>query len=105
MRVFVCEKPSQARDIAAVLGANRKSEGFLAGDDVAVTWCFGHLFETAPPESYDPTLKKWSLDTLPILPGEWKLELKPSAAKQFKAIRSLIKRAGTVIIATDADRE
>ncbi len=105
MRVFVCEKPSQARDIAAVLGANRKSEGFLAGDDVAVTWCYGHLFETAPPESYDPALKKWSLDTLPILPGEWKLELKPSAAKQFKAIRSLVKRAGIVIIATDADRE
>jgi len=105
MRVFLCEKPSQARDIAAVLGANRKSEGFLAGDDVAVTWCYGHLFETAPPESYDPALKKWSLHTLPILPSEWKLELKPSAAKQFKAIRSLVKRAGTVVIATDADRE
>lgn len=105
MRVFVCEKPSQARDIAAVLGATRKSEGFLAGDDVAVTWCYGHLFETAPPESYDPALKKWSLHTLPILPSEWKLELKPSAAKQFKAIRSLVKRAGTVVIATDADRE
>src|ERR1700757_591710 len=105
MRVYLCEKTSQARDIAAVLRANRKSEGFLAGDGVAVTWCYGHLFETAPPESYDAALKKWSLDTLPILPCEWKLELKPSAAKQFKAIRSLVKRASTVVIATDADRE
>ena len=105
MRVYLCEKPSQARDIAAVLGANRKSEGFLGGDDVAVTWCFGHLFETAPPESYDPALKKWSLDTLPILPAQWKLELKSSAAKQFKAIKALVKRASTVVIATDADRK
>lgn len=105
MRVYLCEKPSQARDIAAVLGASRKSDGFLGGDDVAVTWCFGHLFETAPPESYDPALKKWSLDTLPILPAQWKLELKSSAAKQFKAIKALVKRANTVVIATDADRE
>lgn len=105
MRVYLCEKPSQARDIAAILGAGRKSDGFLAGDDVAVTWCYGHLFETAPPESYDPALKKWSLDTLPILPGQWKLELKSSAAKQFKAIKALVKRASTVVIATDADRE
>jgi DNA topoisomerase-3 len=59
----------------------------------------------SPTESYDPALKKWSLDTLPILPAQWKLELKSSAAKQFKAIRTLLQRASLVIIATDADRE
>lgn len=105
MRVFLCEKPSQARDIAAVLGASRKSEGCLLGQDVAVTWCFGHLLEMAPPEAYDPAYKRWSLDTLPILPTKWKTEVRKDSAKQFRAIRALIKQAREVVVATDADRE
>ncbi len=105
MRVFLCEKPSQARDIAAVLGASRKAEGCLLGQDVAVTWCFGHLLEMAAPEAYDPAYKRWSLDTLPILPTEWKTEVRKDAAKQFRAIRALIKQAREVVVATDADRE
>ncbi len=105
MRVFLCEKPSQARDIAAVLGANRKGEGCLLGQDVAVTWCFGHLLEMSPPEAYDPAYKRWSLDTLPILPVEWKTEVRKDGAKQFRAIRTLIKQAREVVVATDADRE
>ena len=105
MRVFLCEKPSQARDIAAVLGASRKGEGCLLGPDVAVTWCFGHLLEMAQPEAYDPAYKRWSLDTLPILPAEWKTDVRKDGAKQFRAIRALIKQAREVVVATDADRE
>lgn len=105
MRVFLCEKPSQARDIAAVLGASQKGDGCLLGQQVAVTWCYGHLLEMAPPEAYDPAWKRWSLDTLPILPGEWKTEVKKEGAKQFRAIRSLLKQANEVVVATDADRE
>lgn len=105
MRVFLCEKPSQARDIAAVLGASRKGEGCLLGQDVAVTWCFGHLLEMAAPEAYDSAYKRWSLDTLPILPTDWKTEVRKDAAKQFRAIRTLIKQAREVVVATDADRE
>ncbi|GAC1626334.1 MAG: DNA topoisomerase III [Nevskia sp.] len=105
MRVFLCEKPSQARDIAAVLGANQKGDGCLLGQEVAVTWCFGHLMEMAAPEAYDPAYKRWSLDTLPILPAEWKIEVKKDGAKQFRAIRTLIKQASEVVVATDADRE
>jgi len=105
VRVFLCEKPSQARDIAAVLGASHKGEGCLLGQDVAVTWCFGHLLEMAAPEAYDPAYKRWSLDTLPILPTEWKTEVRKDGAKQFRAIRSLLKQAREVVVATDADRE
>jgi len=105
VRVFLCEKPSQARDIAAVLGASRKGEGCLIGQDVAVTWCFGHLLEMSPPEAYDPAYKRWSLDTLPILPTQWKTEVRKDGAKQFRAIRRLLKQAREVVVATDADRE
>lgn len=105
MRVFLCEKPSQARDIAAVLGASRKGEGCLLGQDVAVTWCFGHLLEMSPPEAYDPAYRRWSLDTLPILPTEWKIEVRKEGAKQLRAIRTLLKQAREVVVATDADRE
>jgi DNA topoisomerase-3 len=105
MRIYLCEKPSQARDIAQVLGAHRKSDGYLVADGIAVTWCFGHLFESAPPESYAPELKRWTVETLPIVPATWKLELKREAAKQFRAIKALVKQASEVVIATDADRE
>lgn len=105
MQVYLCEKPSQARDIAAVLGALRRAEGYLHGDAVAVTWCFGHLLEMAAPEAYDPAFKRWSLDTLPILPTTWKMEVRKEAAKQFRAIRELLKSAREVVLATDADRE
>lgn len=105
MQLYLCEKPSQARDIAAVLGATRKADGALLGDALAVTWCFGHLLEMAAPEAYDPAYKRWSLDTLPILPTAWKLEVRKDAARQFRAIRELLKTAREVVLATDADRE
>lgn len=69
MRVFLCEKPSQGKDIARVLGATRRGEGCIRGQGVVVTWGIGHLLKQAPPEAYDSQLKSWSLDVLPILPA------------------------------------
>ncbi|QTP58152.1 DNA topoisomerase III [Billgrantia antri] len=105
MRVFLCEKPSQARDIARVIGAGQRSEGFLKGEGCVVTWGFGHLLEQAPPEQYDPALKRWSMEALPILPSTWKMEIKKSGRKQFGVVKKLLGQATEVVVATDADRE
>lgn len=105
MRLFLAEKPSQARDIARVIGASRKETACIRGDGVVVTWCFGHLLEMAPPQDYDPALKRWSVDTLPILPGQWKMNVRPKVKGHFSSIRSLLKQASEVVVATDADRE
>lgn len=104
-RLFLCEKPNQARDIAKVLGVTEKGNGCLKGRGITVTWGFGHLLESAPPEAYDPDLKRWTLEALPILPGQWKLEVKPSAKKQFHVVKKLLGTVSEVVIATDADRE
>lgn len=71
MRLFLCEKPSQGRDIAKVLGATRRGDGCLIGTETTVTWCIGHLLETASPEAYGEQFKSWSLDHLPIIPAQW----------------------------------
>lgn len=105
MRLFLCEKPSQGRDIAKVLGATRRGDGCLIGTETTVTWCIGHLLETAPPEAYGEQFKSWSLDHLPIIPAQWQVEVKPKTAAQFKIIKRLLSEAATVVIATDADRE
>lgn len=105
MRLFLCEKPSQARDIARVLKADRQGDGCLQGQDVSITWCFGHLIELAPPETYDESLAQWSLDKLPVLPNPWMTTVKADASKQFNLIGKLLKGASEVVVATDADRE
>ena len=104
-RLFLCEKPSQAKDIAKVLGANRRGDGCWLGADVTVTWCIGHLLETAPPDAYDPRYKRWVLADLPIIPERWKMLVKPKTASQFKAVKRLLGEARELVIATDADRE
>ncbi|WP_434589782.1 DNA topoisomerase III [Pseudomonas sp. R4-83] len=105
MRLYLCEKPSQAKDIAAVLGARRRGDGCWLGTDVTVTWCIGHLLETAPPDAYDARYKRWVLADLPIIPEKWKMTVKPRTASQFKAVKRLLGEASELIIATDADRE
>jgi DNA topoisomerase-3 len=105
MQLFLCEKPSQAKDIAKVLGATRRGDGCWLGSGVTVTWCIGHLLETAPPDAYDARYKRWVLADLPIVPEHWKMLVKPKTASQFKAVKRLLAEARELVIATDADRE
>ncbi|EJM1221373.1 DNA topoisomerase III [Salmonella enterica] len=105
MKLFLCEKPSQGRDIARILDATQRGDGYLIGKDIAVTWGFGHLMEMESPEGYDSKYKKWTLNDLPIIPEQWKMVVKPATKKQFTIIQKLLKKASSVVIATDADRE
>ena len=105
MRLFLCEKPSQGKDIGRILGATQRGEGCLNASGVTVTWCIGHLVEAAAPEVYDAALKRWSLEQLPIIPQQWRVEVKPQTATQFKVVKTLLAKATHLVIATDADRE
>ncbi|MFT0546122.1 DNA topoisomerase III [Allopusillimonas ginsengisoli] len=105
MRLFLCEKPSQGKDIGKVLGATQRDNGCLKGPGVIVTWCIGHLVEAAPPEAYDAKLKHWSIGELPIIPQHWRVEVKPKTAAQFNVVKQLLAQATELVIATDADRE
>ncbi|WP_053149961.1 DNA topoisomerase III [Pseudomonas sp. P97.38] len=105
MQLYLCEKPSQAKDIAAVLGAKRRGDGCWLGTGVTVTWCIGHLLETAAPDAYDARYKRWVLADLPIVPAQWKMTVKPKTASQYKAVKRLLGEARELVIATDADRE
>ncbi|MBF0416709.1 MAG: DNA topoisomerase 3 [Magnetococcales bacterium] len=105
MILYLCEKPSQGRDIGRVLGATSQREGYGEGPGVRVTWCIGHLLEMTEPDRYKPEWKQWRLDTLPMVPEEWKLELTRQGGKQFKIIQELLKGVQEVVLATDADRE
>ncbi|MBO9356005.1 DNA topoisomerase III [Bordetella petrii] len=105
MRLFLCEKPSQGKDIGRILGATQRGEGCLNGSGVTVTWCIGHLVEAAPPDVYDAALKRRSLEQLPIIPQQWQVEVKPKTATQFKVVKALLAKATQLVIATDADRE
>jgi len=105
MRVFLCEKPSQGKDIARVLGASQRGNGCYSGSGTVVTWCIGHLIEAAPPEAYGEQFKRWSIDQLPILPERWRVEVKSKTAAQFKTVQQLLAKASELVIATDADRE
>ncbi|QNM96744.1 DNA topoisomerase III [Chitinimonas koreensis] len=105
MRVFLCEKPSQGKDIARVLGASQRGSGCYNGPGIVVTWCIGHLVEAVPPEAYGEQYRRWSLEQLPIIPERWRVEPKTSTAAQLKIVTQLIGRATHLVIATDADRE
>ena len=107
MKLYLCEKPSQARDVAVQLGATKKCDGYLSTPDghIVVGWARGHLVEQFSPEQYDEAWKKWRLDTLPIIPVQWKVFVKKDATREYKVIAGLIKKATHVVISTDADRE
>ena len=91
MRVVLAEKPSVAREIAAVLGANSRQDGYLEGAGHQVTWALGHLVTLQEPEDYDPALKRWALHTLPFVPDRFDLKLidEPRAGKQFSIVKRL----------------
>lgn len=105
MRLYLCEKPSQGKDIARVLGARQRRSGCYSGPGITVTWCIGHLVEAAPPEAYGEQYRRWSIEQLPILPERWRIEVKASTAAQFKIVEKLVGEATELVIATDADRE
>ncbi|SEQ37441.1 DNA topoisomerase-3 [Azotobacter beijerinckii] len=88
-----------------MLQATRRGDGCWLGANVTVTWCIGHLLETAPPDAYDARYKRWVLDDLPIVPEQWKMLVKPKTASQFKVVKRLLGEARELVIATDADRE
>lgn len=107
MKVVLAEKPSVARDIAKYLKANRRKEGYLEGDGWIVTWSFGHMVELKQPDEYDPSYKRWSLETLPIVPETFQLRPRKDASshKQLDTIKQLFERADELVCATDAGRE
>lgn len=105
MRLFIAEKPSAAKSLAAVVGATARADGFVHGRGVVVTWCFGHLFEPAFPEFYSPMFRDWRMDDLPIVPDKWVTLPKDSAKKQIKTIGALLKDASDVVNAGDPDNE
>ena len=105
MKLFICEKPSQARDIAPHIGARQRGEGCFTGPGVTVTWCVGHLLEQAKPEHYVPELRYWDINLLPVIPERWQLDVKGSCKSQYRVVADLMKSASEVVIATDADRE
>ncbi len=107
MNVVVAEKPSVARDLAKVLGANQRRDGYLEGNGWRVTWALGHLATLKSPDEYDPALKRWSLERLPFVPQRF--ELKPTDAsgrkEQLDIVAELCRTADELVCATDAGRE
>ena len=105
--LVIAEKPSVARDIARILGANQKNGGILEGKNYVVTWALGHLVTLADPEEYDRKYEKWEMATLPMLPKEMKLVVIRQTGRQFSVVKTQLfrKDIGEIIIATDAGRE
>lgn len=107
MILVLAEKPSVGKEIAKVLNCRKNGSGFISGEKYIVTWALGHLVTLADPEKYDDKYKTWSLDTLPMLPEKFKLEVIKSTSKQFSTVKKLLRSpdVSSIIIATDAGRE
>ena len=107
-KLFITEKPSVAAEFAKALKVpTGRKNGYLEGDSVIVTWCVGHLITMSYPEKYDEKFRRWSLDTLPFLPKEFKYEVIDGVKKQFETVSSLLNREDidTIYICTDSGRE
>lgn len=106
--LYIAEKPSVAQEFANALKLNaRRSDGYIESENAIVTWCVGHLVTMSYPEAYDPALKRWSLQTLPFLPKEFKYEVIEGVSKQFKIVSGLLTRpdVDTIYVCTDSGRE
>ena len=105
--LIIAEKPSVAQNIAAVIGAKQRGDGFLEGNGYLVSWCLGHLAELASADAYDEKYAKWWREDLPILPENWRLAVSGDKQKQFDILRTLMRRddVSEVINACDAGRE
>ena len=110
--LYIAEKPSVAREFAKALGMKGAAtagarDGYLENEDTIVTWCVGHLITMSYPEVYDPALKKWSFDTIPFVPEEYKYEIIGASSKQFQVVSKLLNRedVGRIYVCTDSGRE
>ena len=106
--LFIAEKPSVAREFANALKEKMASrDGYMESDSYVVTWCVGHLVTMSYPDAYDEKYKKWSFETLPFLPKEFKYEVIPSVRKQFQIVKGLLNREDveTIYVCTDSGRE
>ena len=107
-KLVIAEKPSVARSIAAVIGANKNNDGYVEGSGYIVTWCVGHLVGLAYPEAYDEKYaERWCFEQLPIIPDRWIFQVIENTAKQYKIVKELMNdsRIDSIICATDAGRE
>jgi len=107
-RLFIAEKPSVARQFSDALKENMKQgDGFLESENTVVTWCVGHLVSMSYPDKYDPALERWSLDTIPFIPDEYKYEVIGNVSKQFNIVKRLLNREDVdcIYICTDSGRE
>ena len=101
--LVVTETPSVAQSIARGLGAGERKDGYMEGNGYIVSWCIGHLVELAQPDAYSDTWKKWSYESLPMIPEEWQTEVKSDTAAQYKVLKGLMHdaRVDSVVCATD----
>lgn len=106
--IFIAEKPSVAKEFAKALKYNMKNkDGYMESDEALVTWCVGHLVTMSYPEAYDEKYKRWSLETIPFIPKEFKYEVIDSVKKQFQIVSGLLNRpdVDTIYVCTDSGRE
>ena len=90
MQLVVTEKPSVAQAISHVIGAKERKDGYMEGNGFLVSWCVGHLVELAQPEMYSEAWKKWSYESLPMIPEQWQHEVKKETATQYKILKNLM---------------
>ena len=104
IQLVIAEKPSVARSIAGVIGADKKQDGYMEGNGYLVSWCIGHLVSLADAGAYDERFKKWRYEDLPILPENWKYEVPKDKKTQLALLCRLMKdkRVDSVVCATDA---
>ena len=106
--IYIAEKPSVAKEFAKALKYNMKNkDGYMESDEAVVTWCVGHLVTMSYPEAYDEKYRRWSLDTIPFIPDEFKYEVIESVKKQFQIVSGLLNRedVDTIFVCTDSGRE
>lgn len=106
--LFIAEKPSVAQEFMKALGKQAaRRDGYAESEDAVFTWCVGHLVTMSYPAEYDPALRRWSMETLPFIPTEWKYEVIPAVRKQFDIVSWLLKREDidTIYVCTDSGRE
>ena len=107
MKLVLAEKPSVAMSLAKVIGATKRSDGYMEGNGYLVSWCVGHLVELAQPEVYDSKYSRWSYNDLPIFPDSWQYQVSAATKKQFGILKKLMARndVESLVCATDAGRE